>query len=179
MITNKLKNIKYSGHGGYTILELLFYISFFVVLSIVVINSMIIMTRAFRETTLQSEFLQNGSIMEQISRQIRQAYDISSMQATNDLILNTKDSVGANKTVEFKFVNPNIQFFDTTGSNIGNLNTPNIVVIVPPTSPYFIFTPISTAAGKAVKVWFQIKSTNDAASRTVDFYDTIVLRGSY
>lgn len=157
--------------NGYAVLELLFYISLFAVLSLVVINAMITMTQAFRETTLQAEFLQGGSIMERISREIRQAYDISSISATS-LSLNTSDSAGVNKTLGFTFSGGNIQLIDS-GSSVGNLNPTNIVV------NDLNFTQITTTEGKAVKIILTITSSNDSQGRTVDFYDTVVLRGSY
>ncbi len=164
----KQKNRKES---GYTVLELLFYISFFAVLSIVVINSMIIMTRAFRETTIQAEILQGGSIMEQISREIRQAYDINSI-SSSDLNINTKDDAGANKIVEFVLSGTDIHLLENS-TLTGNLNTPNIAVTA------LSFTQITTTVGKAVKVTLTIRSTNDKLNRTFNFYDTVVLRGSY
>lgn len=158
---------------GYAVLELLFYISFFAVLSIVVINSMIIMSRAFHETTLQAEFLQNSSIMERMSREIRNSYDVDDVASTiNYLKLNTKDSSGNNKIVEFKFINSNIEFSDA-GVNMGNLNTLNTVVTG------LVFTRINTTVGKAVKIKLSVRSGNDSSNRIVDFYDTVVLRGSY
>lgn len=157
---------------GYAILELLFYITFFATLSLVVINAMITMSRSFRETAIQAQLVRSGSIMERMSREIRQATDINSISA-NDLVLNT----GANKTIEFKFISdePDVQLWENSGSNIftGNLNTPNIIVTA------ITFTQIITTKGKAVKILLTVKSTNDVSGRTQDFYDTIVLRGSY
>src|SRR3989338_8033873 len=79
-----------SGERGYAILELLFYITFFSILSLVVINAMITMTKSFRETAIQAELIESGSIMERMEREIRQALSINSIVA-NDLKLNTKD----------------------------------------------------------------------------------------
>jgi hypothetical protein len=162
---------KIKKENGYAILELLFYISFFAVLSIVVIDSMIIMTRAFRETTLQAEFIQSGSIMEKISREIRQAYGINSITGSS-LKLDTTTDAGVNKTVTFSLSGANLQFLENDVLT-GNLNTPNITVTGA------TFTQITTAKGKAVKVLLTVRSTNDVLNRTVDFYDTVVLRGSY
>ena len=162
---NKKKN-------GYAVLELLFYIAFFAIFSIIAINSMIIMAKSFKETAILTELAQSGAIMERMSREIRQAYGIDFTSTATDLKLNTKDSSGVNKTMEFKFVNPNIQLWDS-GSNIGNLNPPNIVVTA------LAFTQITTGNGKAVKISLTIKSTRDSSNRLQDFYDTVTLRGSY
>ena len=94
---------------GYALLELLFYVAFFATFSLVVISSMIVMAKSFRETSIQGELVGSAGIMERISREIRQAYGINSIVANpGDLVLNTTDSAGAYKTVEFKFVSPNI-----------------------------------------------------------------------
>jgi len=170
MIKIFYKNKKENGlptQAGYSVLELLFYIAFFSVLSSLVINAMITMARSFKETTIQAQLVQSGNIMERMSREIRQASGIVSISA-NDLVLD----MGASKTMEFKFVDPNIQFWDT-GSNIGNINSPNIVVT------NITFTQIDTVKGKAVKIVLTVKPTNDPSGNTQDFYDTIVLRGSY
>jgi len=156
---------------GYAILELLFYISFFTVFSLLVINAMIIMTKSFRETSIEGEWMQSGVIMERMSREVRASYGINSISA-NDLKLNTKDSVGANKTVEFLLSGSNVQLLENNVLT-GNLNTPNIIVNA------LSFTQITTVQGKAVKMTLTVRSKNDALNRTVDFYDTIVLRGDY
>ena len=160
-----------NGERGYAIVELLFYISFFAVFVLVVINSMVTMARAFKETSIQSEFLQSGSIMERISREIKQSNSISSIAGT-DLTLNTKDSGGADKTVRFVLSGTDIQFYEN-GASTGNLNSPNISVTA------LSFTEITTTKGKAIKISISVQSDNDIAGRTNNFYNTIVLRGDY
>jgi Tfp pilus assembly protein PilE len=154
---NKKKN-------GYALLELLFYISFFAVLTIVVINAMIIMARSFKETTIQAEFVQSGAIMERISREIRQASSASVVSAT-DLKLDT------NK-IEFNLSGADIQLLEN-GTLTGTLNAPNITVTA------LAFTSITTAKSKAVRIVLTLKADDDASGRLVNFYDTVVLRGSY
>ena len=155
-----------SGERGYAILELLFYIALFSILSLVVIEAMITMAQSFKETAIQAELAQSGTIMERMSREIRQANNISSISAT-DLVLN----IGSG-TSEFKFISSNIQFWQN-GSSVGNLNSLNIVVTG------LTFTQIITTKGKAVKIALSVRSSNDSAARIFDFYDTIVLRGAY
>jgi hypothetical protein len=165
--TNQKREIK----NGYALLELLFYISLFVILSVVVINAMATMSRSFKETSIQAELIESGTIMERISREIRGAYGIGSVGA-GDLVLNTKDSGGANKTVEFLLSGTNLELLEN-GTLTGNLNTPTISVTA------LAFTQITTAPGKAIKIVLTVKSANDALNRTQDFYDTVVLRGAY
>jgi Tfp pilus assembly protein PilE len=156
---------------GYVILELLFYFLLFSILSIVVINSMLTMLKSFKETTIQAELVQSGTIMERISREVRGAYAISSINAT-DLVLNTKDSAGVNKTVRFLLSGTNLQLLENSVLT-GNLNIPTISV----TS--LTFSSITTAQGTAVKISLTVKSTSDSLNRTETLYDTVVLRGDY
>lgn len=155
--------------NGYTVLELLFYIAFFVILTIVVINAMITMARSFKETAIQAELTQTGTIMERISREVRMASGISSIAAT-DLKLNTTS--GADTTMEFKLVGSNLQLLENNVFT-GNLNTPNITITG------LTFAQISTTKGAAVKILLSVKSNNDTSGRIIDFYDTVVLRNSY
>ncbi|MFA6585902.1 MAG: hypothetical protein WCS86_01950 [Candidatus Paceibacterota bacterium] len=156
---------------GYALLETLFYIALFAIISIAVIDSLITMTKAYKETVIQADLMQGGNVMERISREIRQASDINFIN-TNDLTLDTKDSTGDEKTVEFSLSGSDIRFLE---NNIftANLNTSNIIVTD------IIFTQIDTTKGKAVKVFLTVKSNRDSQSRTEDFYDTVVLRGNY
>ena len=163
----KIKNWK----GGYVLLETLFYILLFAIISIAVINAMITMTKAFKETLIQSELMQGGNVMERISREIRQAYGVNSI-TVNNLKLNTKDNNGINKTVEFSLSGSDIRLLENDVF-IGNLNTSNATITD------INFTQINTLKGTAVKISLTVKSNHDLQDRNETFYDTVVLRGDY
>lgn len=165
------KGVSSQSERGYAILELLFYISFFVLLSLVVINAMITMTQSFRESETQTALIRSGSIMERMSREIRQADSISLITASS-LKLNTTDSAGDPKTIEFLLSGTNVQLLENNVLT-GNLNSPNITVTG------LNFTQITTVNGTAVKIILTVQSINDKYNRSVDFYNTVVLRGSY
>lgn len=156
---------------GYAILELLFYITLFSILSFVVINAMIIMSKSFKQTVIQTELMQSGNILERISREIRGAYGINTI-SVNSLVLNTKDDADVDKAVQFLISGTDLQLLEN-GILVGNLNTPDLQVTA------LSFTEISTAQGKAIKIFLTIRSTNDTSGRTEDFYNTVVLRGGY
>ena len=143
---------------------------FFSIMVLLVINSMVTMAKSFRETSIYGEFVQSGSIMERIVREIRASNGVVSVSATN-LKLSTKDAGGIDKTIEF-FIWNRYQFLENDVLT-GNLNTPNIVVTA------LSFTQITTPKGKAIKITLSLRSTNDKLNRVQDFYDTIVLRGDY
>jgi Tfp pilus assembly protein PilE len=158
-------------NGGYAILELLFYIALFSVLSFVIINAMIAMSKSFKETVVQVELMQSVNILERISREIRGAHGINTI-SVNNLVLNTKDEADVDKTVQFLVAGSNLQLLEN-GVLIGNLNTPNLQVAA------LSFAEIITAQGKAIKVFLTVRSVNDTTGRSEDFYNTVVLRGDY
>ena len=166
-----MRNFIQKTKSGYTLVEMLFYITLFCILAIVVINSLITMTKAFKETSIQSDLVQSSGIMERISREVRQAYGISSI-STSDLKINTTDDANNIKTERFLLSGSDVQFFDNDVLT-GNLNTTNIQVTA------LTFTQITTTAGKAIKIVLSVKSTRDTAGRVENFYDTAVLRGAY
>lgn len=163
------KNIK-KINSGYALLETIFYVVLLAIVSIAVINAMITMTKAFKETTIQAELTQGGNIMEKISREIRQANSINSISA-NSLKLNTKDGA-ADKTVEFSLSGSDVRFLENDAFT-GNLNTQNITIAG------LTFAQIDTAQGKAVKIFLTVRSNRDSLNRNQDFYNTVVLRGGY
>ena len=166
-----MKNKKRKFKRGYALIEMLFYIAIFSVLTLAVISSFITMARAFRETTVQADLVQSSAIVERISREVRQAYGINSI-STSDLKLNTKDESGNNKTVRFLLSGSNIELLEND-TLTGNLNTPNIQ------ATSLSFTEITTMEGKAVKISLSVKSARDSSNRIENFYDTVVLRGDY
>ncbi len=157
--------------GGFTMIEVLFYISIFAVLSVVIINALIVMTKAFKENTIQSDIVKSSSIAERIEREIKQAISVASISPTQ-LRLNTTDESGATKTVQFTLSGTSIVLVENDITT-GNLNLPNISV------SNVSFTQITTADGRAVKFSLNVSSTRDAQSRVFTFNDTGVLRGSY
>ncbi len=166
-IVNEIKK----RNSGYALLETIFYVSLFTILSVAVINSMITMTRAFKETAIQVELMQGGDIMERISREARGAISVSSISASS-LKLNSKDSMGVDRTVEFALSGSDVRFSEN-GVLLGNLNSGNTAV------PALSFVQVNTAQGTAVKISLMVRSKQDSENRAADFYNTVVLRGVY
>ena len=155
---------------GESIIETLFYIALFVILSIVIINAIMVMMKSFKQTAYERELTQSGEIMETISRDIKGAYSISNTSTSTDLILNMNSS--GTQTIEFNFTAPNI-VFKQNGTTTGNLNAPDISV------SNLSFTKISTIQSNAVKVVFSVKPNEYPHNDVETFYDTAVLRGGY
>lgn len=156
---------------GYALLEMVFYISLLVIVSVLVINSMITMMKSFKETRILSELTQNSAIVEKISREIKQAYQIYSINSTN-LSLNTRDENEVEKIISFNLVGNDIQYLEN-GTLIGNLNSNNINI------NSLSFTTINTNQGQAIKFYFSCSSVLDSLNRNIYFYNSAVLRGTY
>lgn len=164
-------NISASKNDGYALVELLFYTSLFVVISLLVINVLITMTRSFKEITILKELGNGSTVMERISRETRKAFSVNTIGA-NSLKLNTLDDNNLEKTVEFLLSNGNVQLIENN-ILIDNLNTQNITITD------LVFLQVTTANSQAVKMHMTVRSNSDKSGRSVDFYDTVVLRGSY
>lgn len=162
----KIKNLK----RGSSLIELLFYIALFAILALVVVNSILTMTKSFKQTSIQAELMKGGDVLERMSREIRRANSISSISAGN-LILNTIDGGGSPQTIQFLLSDGDVQLLEN-GVLTGNLNTSNTTVTA------LTFTQITTTKGSAVRIVLTVDSKTDT-SRSETFYNTVVLRGDY
>jgi len=163
---------------GFTLVEMVIYIAFFALLSTLALEATIVVMRSFYTLRLTQNVDQSATVaLERLSREIRNAYDIDLTQSTmganpGRLMLNTKDAVGANTTMEFYIDAKNQLHLREGGIEKGSL-VPKSVTI-----PNLIFRAVNTANSKAVKIEITIQDTRSINTQSVKFYDTIVLRGS-
>lgn len=163
----KIRKIK----NGYTLVEVLFYVALFAILSVVLLDVLIMMTGLFMKTMVNSDITQGSIITENISRELKQADDFSF--SSGILVVDTKDDSNNDKTITYTFSNSNIQITDSVRGNLGNLNTPNVSVVD------FDVATINTLKGKAAKINMTVRSNRDPENNTEDFQNTIMLRGDY
>lgn len=173
-------NIQYSARRGFTMVEMIIYIALFSVISILAVNATIVVMRAFYTLRITQSISQSATAgLERMTREIRNAYDIDTVNSTlgtspGRLTLKTKDDAGALTTVEF-YVTANQVGMKVGGVDKGPLFTRTV------TATNLIFRSISTANSKAIKIEMTLRDSRDAqlgATKTVTYYDTIVLRGS-
>lgn len=158
---------------GYSIIEILFYISILGILSLVVIDSLIVMTNAFRETTINRDIMQAGNIMERMTRDIRNSQSILSInQGGNNLKINTLGTAQVYQPVDFKLAGRDIQLYENDVF-IGNLNSPDISIVA------LTFDPMLATQTGNVKISMTVQSNHYGSTRTETFYDTVILRGGY
>lgn len=164
---------------GYSIVEIMVYIAIFAFLSMVVINSFINVMSAFNNTRTYRDLSESGSIvMERISREIRQAKTInitnSVFNSTNGVLeLNSTSSAGTSKVIKFMISGNALNIYQD-GTLVGNLLKQNIS----PSS--LLFRRITNTNSDAVKIEMTLIDTrNNTNPTSVNFYNTITLRGSY
>lgn len=163
--------------AGFTLMEMLIYVTIFVMIAGVVITSFVVVLGTFSNSQTNRDLQESGSTaMERITREIRQANTVnpsSTLGVTpGSLELATTDSVGAAATVRFVFENNAINMYKN-GALADNLIGQNVV----PTS--LIFRKISTSNGTAVKIEMVLKDNRGKDHRTINYYDTVILRGAY
>ncbi len=163
---NFLKNKK-----GFSLLEMIFYIAIFLMLSMLIIESTIVLTKSFRNAKINIELSEGVNIMERIAREVRGASSIVSIAST-DLKVRIEDGTVAGDSAQFTLSGANLLFYEDDVL-VGNLNPSTISV------SGLTFTQITTANSVAVKIEFTATSTRYGGTASATFYDTVVLRGSY
>ncbi len=157
--------------AGFTLVEMLFYVALFSVVSLILIKAIITMVASFRETQITADINQANQIIERVSREIRQADSINTI-STSSIKLDTTDSSGNAATIAFTLSGTNLELRENDVL-IGNLNSTNLAL------NSLSFTQITTTQSEAVKFTMTVHSSRYGSTRTANFYDTLVLRGSY
>jgi hypothetical protein len=160
---------------GYSIVEIIVYLAIFTAISILVINSFLVILSSFNKTNMNRKLLESGSIvMERVSREIRHANSIdivNSALGANPGILQLNMSAGG--YMKFKEeINGELYLYNnsSTGNNLlgQNVSLTNL-----------IFRRITTTESEAVKIEMTLQYSDGKNIKSENFYNTIVLRGGY
>jgi hypothetical protein len=130
------------------------------------------MAKYFKETKIQRELSEGAFVMERITREIRQAYDITSISSSTLKLATMAEDGTPTKTVDFILSSGELEYRENDVF-VSNLNSANLTI------GGLSFTQINTTEGEAVKVVLTVQSENDNLGRSVDFYNTVSLRGAY
>lgn len=166
-----------AGRHGFSLVEMVIYIAFFAVLSLLATQAMFVVMRSFYQLRLTQNINQSATTaLERMSREIRNAYDFDETQSTFDtnpgrLTLKTKDASDVNTTIEFSVTGGKL-WIKEGGVDKGTLLAKNT------TLTNLVFRQITTANSRAIKIEMTLRDTRGILEREVKFYDTIVLRGS-
>lgn len=165
--------------NGYSIVEILVYLAIFTALSILVINSFIVVLGSFSATRTNRDLLESGSTaMERISREIRQAESVDIVNSVFNsspgaLQLNSTDSSGAAMIMKFNVGTGGVLNMYKDGVLTGSLLGQNV------SATSLIFRRIVTTNGEAIKIELTLQDTVGKLNKLENFYDTIILRGAY
>lgn len=166
--------------GGYALLEILVYIVVLSLVANVTVNGLIIMTRSFNESRANRDLASSGaSAMERLGREIRAGVSIDGAGSTfitspGVLKLNTLDENNVAHTITFNVSGSPAQLMLTRdGSSVGALTTPHVAV------ESFIVRQMAVGGESAVKVELTLRAVRASGGKTANFYNTVILRGTY
>lgn len=162
---------------GFTLIETIVYVVFVAVLTVVAIQSLAVAMNSFYKIRLAQNVNQSATTgLERMSREIRNAYSIDTMQSSfgvnpGRLTLKTKNTDGTDTTIEF-YVSGSQLMFKQGGVDMGSLMTKNAVV------SNLVFTQIANPNSSGVKIQITITDSRGVLREVASFYNTVVLRGS-
>ena len=169
--------MKYFKNRGFGLIEIIVYVSIVALIAIFSINAILSVTKVFAEVKSYNDLRESAVIsLERMIKEIRFANDIDiagTVFGTNPgrLKLNTTDETGSPKTLEFYVSGGSLNIIDNdaekgtiTGSSTALTN--------------LVFRQALTPKGKLIKIEMTLSDTR-ANPRTVNFYGSAVLRGSY
>lgn len=175
----KVSRIKYKkNNSGYALPEVLVYLSLFVLMSVLVVNMLLSMSKAFAEIRANRDMMRSGtSIMERITREIQNAESIDVANSTfgsspGVLTLVGEDSGGSARTVRFVTSSGAVHVYENDVDQ-------GLLSVNPTTETSLLFNSITTTTGRGVKVAITLTDTRGSNVRTENFYTTATLRGSY
>lgn len=163
---------------GYTILELIVYVSIVAVIAVFSVQAMFSITRTFAEVKSYGDIRESAvTALERMIKEIRFAASIDysgTVLGVNPgrLKLNTSDEVGNLKTFEFYVSDNSLNLIDN-GLDKGTITGGNIFLT------NLVFNQSTTSKGMLVKIEMTLQDTRDINPRSANFYGSAVLRGAY
>ncbi|MDP3958179.1 MAG: hypothetical protein Q8Q36_01795 [bacterium] len=163
---------------GYTMIELVLYASLLAVMSVLVVQALISLTRTFGEMKASSA-LRAGALvgMERMLKEIRFASSVDYAGSMFDsspgrLTLNSTDEGGAAKTVEFRVATSTLLLIDD-GVDKGALTGDAVSVAS------LVFREATTPKGSLIKIEMTLEDTRLSNPRPATVYGSAVMRGAY
>lgn len=164
---------------GLSLIETIVYITIFAIISVLAVNSLVMVMKSFNQGRLWSRICASAeTATERMTREIRLAYDIDLGLSTlnfhpGHLFLNTYDVSGAPTTIDFYLDNGILMVSEGGGAAVA-LTSSQVEVT------NLVFRPISApSTSKAIKIELEIRGTQGNYQKTERFYNTAILRGSY
>lgn len=169
---NKIKSKK-----GFSVAEIVVYVSLFAIVSLFVVNSLISSSVSFAKTRSNRSLMKNGTlIMERISRELNNANNLSVSGNVFNLhpgeisfsVLDEND-VFVEKSF---YINEDGRLVLSSGDDTLLVSNENIEIV------NFVFRQIN-APLDTIRVELLIRDKRDRSLKVVSFYNTLIIKGSY
>lgn len=177
MNTNFL-NMAKKQKKGFTLVEMVIYVFFVGVFSVLALNGVFQATKVFSDFRITRNLNSTAEVvLDRLTREVRQAYDVDQVESSfgthpGRLTLKKVDSSGVSTTTEFYVENGSIKLKEG-GVSQGILGASNVSVDL------LVFDIITNANTKAIRTRVQMTSQKGSLEKTKTFYATTILRGSY
>ncbi|KKT29538.1 hypothetical protein A3G55_01390 [Candidatus Giovannonibacteria bacterium RIFCSPLOWO2_12_FULL_44_25] len=157
---------------GYTLLEIVVYVSILAVVAVLVVGSILSIYQAFAKTRVERRLALNGDVaLETIIRDVRAAESFDagiSVFGTNPGVLQI--NIGGS-TEKFSLSDVVLQI--QKGGPAENLTSSDVSVT------NLIFYATSTDNSKMIRVEFTLEAGSGKFQKTKNFYGSAVMRGAY
>ena len=170
--------ILHTNNRGLTLIEMLIYVAITALLMTTIVSALVHLTDSHRLLVLNRVIQDSGTVsLERITREIRAAssVDIGASvlnQNPGALELLSVSESGSTRRVRFTLQN-GILYVTENGVLQGPLSPASA------STTSLVFRRITTANSEAVKIEIVVSATSSRFSKTIPFYNTTVLRGSY
>jgi type II secretory pathway pseudopilin PulG len=163
---------------GFSLLEVVVYVSLFSTLSGVAMSSLFATIKSFNELRISRDINDSSvTIMERLTRDIKSATAIDFANSTfaanpGRLTLNTRNASGTALTVEYYVATSTLRIKEN-GVDVGSLMSAKTKI------DGLVFYQINLGNTVGVKTELHLTSVRGSVSDVDHFYNTSVLRGSY
>jgi len=172
------KNYFFNKNKGVSLIEMLIYVSFFGVLSILIINTLFVVTKVSAKARINYSLADGGAgAIESITRLIRNADTLDqflSVFGSDSGVLSISYQNDSGSTILDKiYLSGTTVKLDENGVYVGDLTNTKIQV------SKLLFQNINTTNSKAIKIEMVVKDSRDGDIKTADFYNTVILKKKY
>lgn len=167
-------------HKGFSLIETVIYVAILAVLSVLVVNTILIMFSAFTKASILRRVTLDGeTAFERITREIRLASSINDGSS----ILNVNPSRLALNTVRSATDSTSVtkQFYVSSGRLVLQEDSNPIEYLISPraTTTSFIVSKITTTHSQVAKISLTLEVGKGSNQVSRSFFNTVILRGSY
>ncbi|KKU25887.1 MAG: hypothetical protein UX39_C0016G0008 [Candidatus Magasanikbacteria bacterium GW2011_GWA2_46_17] len=176
MNVEKFKNQKFT--TGFSLVEMIIYVGLLAIILVAMMNMLFGMSRAYGYLKF-SRHIQSSAVtaLDRMVRDIRNAQSVNTAESTlgtspGVLTINTTTATSSSQKLQFYILNGTLRV-KRDGGDLGPLTLSDVSV------SNLVFRQINTGISQAVKIEMTLSAGTGPTARSVNFYNTAVLRDSY